>query len=91
MGLSLLTIAIVLVLFLIQNWEKIIESNGGKYLESYALFDLYEGNQIKIGYKSVAYSITFRASDRTLDEEAVKEPIQQIIHALEEKGIDLRK
>ena len=71
--------------------EKIIESNGGKYLESYALFDLYEGNQIKIGYKSVAYSITFRASDRTLDEEAVKEPIQQIIHALEEKGIDLRK
>ena len=52
--------------------EKIIESNGGKYLESYALFDLYEGNQIKIGYKSVAYSITFRASDRTLDEEAVK-------------------
>ena len=71
--------------------EKIIESNGGTYLESYALFDLYEGNQIKIGYKSIAYSITFRAADRTLDEEAVKEPLSRIVHALEEKGIELRK
>lgn len=71
--------------------EKSIEANGGKYLESYTLFDIYEGNQIKIGYKSIAYSITFRASDRTLDEEAVKEPLEKIIHALEEKGIELRK
>ncbi len=71
--------------------EKIIESNGGSYLESYRLFDIYEGNQIKLGYKSLAYSITFRASDRTLDDEAVSEPVQKIIKALEETGVELRK
>ena len=71
--------------------EKIIESKGGNCLESYRLFDIYEGNQIKVGYKSMAYSITFRAADRTLDDESVNEPLQQIIKALEEKGIELRK
>lgn len=71
--------------------EKIIESKGGNYLESYRLFDIYEGNQIKLGYKSLAYSITFRAADRTLDEEAVNGPVNRMIKALEEKGIELRK
>ena len=71
--------------------EKIIESKGGSYLESYRLFDIYEGNQIKLGYKSMAYSITFRAADRTLDDEAVNEPLNRIIQALEAKGIELRK
>lgn len=71
--------------------EKTIESQGGSYLESYRLFDIYEGNQIKLGYKSLAYSITFRAADRTLDEEAVSGPVNRIIKALEEKGIELRK
>lgn len=71
--------------------EKIIESKGGAYLESYRLFDIYEGNQIKLGYKSLAYSITFRAPDRTLNDEAVNAPIDGIIKALEEKGIELRK
>ncbi|MDE7313978.1 MAG: phenylalanine--tRNA ligase subunit beta [Eubacterium sp.] len=71
--------------------EKIIEAKGGQYLESYALFDIYEGNQMKVGYKSLAYSVTFRAAGRTLDEQDVKEPLNQIIHALEEKGIELRK
>ncbi len=71
--------------------EKIIEAEGGKNLESYHLFDIYEGNQIKIGYKSMAYSIVFRAPDRTLDEASVQEPVNRIIQALEEKGIDLRK
>ncbi len=71
--------------------EKIIESKGGAYLESYRLFDIYEGNQIKLGYKSLAYSITFRAPDRTLNDEAVNAPIDRIIKALEEKGIELRK
>jgi len=71
--------------------EKIIESKGGSYLESYRLFDIYEGNQIKVGYKSLAYSITFRAADRTLDDESVNGPLNRIIKALEEKGIELRK
>lgn len=71
--------------------EKIIEAKGGQYLEDYHLFDIYEGNQIKIGFKSMAYSITFRAPDRTLDEESVNAPLNQILKALEEKGIELRK
>lgn len=71
--------------------EKIIESKGGSHLESYRLFDIYEGNQIKVGYKSLAYSITFRAADRTLDDEAVNAPLNRIIKALEEKGVELRK
>lgn len=71
--------------------EKIIVQSGGEYLESYRLFDLYEGNQIKIGFKSLAYTITFRAKDRTLDEEPVNTALARIIKALESKGIELRK
>lgn len=71
--------------------EKVIEENGGEYLESCRLFDLYEGNQIKMGFKSLAYTITFRAKDRTLDEESVNEVLGRIIKALETKGIELRK
>jgi len=71
--------------------EKIIEAKGGQYLEDYHLFDIYEGNQIKIGFKSMAYSITFRAPDRTLDDESVNAPLNKILKALEEKGIELRK
>lgn len=71
--------------------EKIIEKNGGEFLESYRLFDIYEGNQIKIGFKSLAYTITFRALDRTLDEESVNTPLNRMIQALEAEGIELRK
>ena len=71
--------------------EKVIEDKGGQYLESYALFDLYEGAQIKDGYKSVAYSIVFRAKDRTLEEADVSKAMDAILGALEEMGIELRK
>ncbi|MDE6889512.1 MAG: phenylalanine--tRNA ligase subunit beta, partial [Eubacterium sp.] len=71
--------------------ERIFEKEGGKYLESYRLFDVYEGNQIKIGYKSMAYSIVFRAPDRTLDDETVNERMSRMIQALESEGIELRK
>lgn len=71
--------------------EKIIEKEGGQYLESYRLFDIYEGNQIKIGFKSMAYTLTFRALDRTLEDETVNEAVSRMIHALEAEGIELRK
>lgn len=48
--------------------EDIILQRGGKILENAELFDLYEGEQIREGCKSVAYSLTFRAKDRTLEE-----------------------
>lgn len=70
--------------------EQVIEQRGGKLLESYALFDIYEGSQIKEGYKSVAYSITFRAKDRTLEESDVSGAMKKILNGLEQMGIELR-
>lgn len=71
--------------------EDAIEQKGGAYLESYALFDLYEGAQIKDGYKSVAYSIVFRARDKTLEEADVTQAMERILKTLEAMGIELRK
>ena len=71
--------------------EKIFEEKGGKNLESYELFDIYEGAQIKMGYKSIAYSLTFRAKDRNLEEADITGAMNKILKALEAKGIELRK
>ena len=71
--------------------EEVIEKKGGSYLESYALFDLYEGAQIKPGFKSVAYSIVFRAKDKTLEEADITKAMDKILKALEDMGIELRK
>ena len=76
---------------LVGQVEEVIEKKGGSYLESYALFDLYEGSQIKEGYKSVAYSIVFRAKDKTLEDAEVTEAMGRILKALEGMGIELRK
>ena len=71
--------------------EKMIEECGGKLLEKVTLFDVYEGNQIDRGFKSVAYSVTFRASDRTLSEEDINGVMQKILKGLESMGIVLRQ
>ena len=71
--------------------EEVIEKQGGTYLESYALFDIYEGAQIKEGYKSLAYSIVFRAQDKTLEDAEVTEAMNRILKELEGMGIELRK
>lgn len=76
---------------LVGQIEKVIREKGGHHLESYHLFDIYEGSQIKPGYKSVAYSITFRANDRTLEEKDITAAMDKIITGLEELGIELRK
>lgn len=76
---------------LVGQIEETIEKHGGAYLESYALFDLYEGTQIKAGFKSVAYSIVFRAKDKTLEDAEVTKATEQILTALEGMGIELRK
>ena len=76
---------------LVGQVEEVIEKKGGAYLESYALFDLYEGAQIKEGYKSVAYSIVFRAKDKTLEEAEISQAMEKILAGLEELGIELRK
>lgn len=70
--------------------EKIFREKGGKLLESYELFDVYEGNQIEKGYKSVAYSLTFRAKDRTLEEAEVSKIVDKILKELQNLGVELR-
>lgn len=75
---------------LVGQIEEIIETKGGKLLESYRLFDIYEGSQIKEGYKSVAYSISFRAKDRTLEDKEVSSVMEKIITELKTLDITLR-
>ena len=75
---------------LVGEVEAIIEKRGGKLLESFNLFDIYEGAQIKNGYKSVAYTISFRAKDRTLEDKDVQSIMDKILKDLSEKGIELR-
>lgn len=76
---------------LVGQIETMIAQRGGKILEHYELFDLYEGEQIKEGYKSVAYSIFFRAKDRTLEEADVNSAMKKILNGLEGLGIELRQ
>lgn len=68
----------------------IINKNGGKILETSSLFDVYKGKQIGSGYKSMAYSLTFRASDRTLTDEEVTKVYDKILVKLEEVDAKLR-
>lgn len=75
---------------LVGQIEDIIAQRGGKILESYKLFDIYEGAQILAGHKSVAYSITFRAKDRTLTDDEVNASMKKILNGLEGLGIQLR-
>lgn len=75
---------------LVGQIEDVIAQRGGKILESYKLFDIYEGAQILAGHKSVAYSIVFRAKDRTLTDEEVGAAMKKILNGLEGLGIQLR-
>ena len=75
---------------LVGQIEEMIVQRGGKILESYNLFDIYEGSQILEGYKSVAYSITFRAKDHTLEEKEVTSVMNKILNGLGGLGIELR-
>ncbi len=76
---------------LVGQIEEIIAMRGGKILESYELFDVYEGAQIQEGYKSVAYSIVFRAKDKTLEEAEITAVMKKILHGLQSLGAELRQ
>lgn len=70
--------------------EAVLEQRGGKILESYHLFDIYEGSQIKEGYKSMAYSVVFRHHDKTLEESEITTVMKKILNGLTGLGIELR-
>ena len=71
--------------------EEAIENNSGSILESYKLFDIYEGDQIEQGYKSIAYNIVFRHSDRILEDKEVSKIMGNILKTLEKLNIKLRE
>ena len=71
--------------------EAMIVQRGGKTLESCSLFDIYEGEQIKEGFKSMAYSVVFRAKDKTLEEAEITASMKKILNGLESMGIELRQ
>ena len=75
---------------LVGQTEEIIQQRAGKLLESCQLFDIYEGAQILAGHKSVAYSITFRAKDHTLDDQEISGVMKKILNGLQGLGIELR-
>ncbi len=76
---------------MVSSIEAVIRANGGKHLESLQLFDVYKGSQIPEGKKSVAYSLSFRAADRTLNDEEVNTSMEKIVKALKEEiGAELR-
>ena len=70
--------------------EDILVQRGGKILESYQLFDIYEGSQIRGGYKSMAYALVFRDHDKTLEEGEISAAMKKILNGLEGLGIELR-
>ena len=70
--------------------EKMFRQRGGKLLEDVELFDIYEGEQVKQGFKSLAYTLTFRAPDRTLNEEDITSAMKKVFNGLEQMGIELR-
>ena len=71
--------------------EAMIVQRAGKNLETCKLFDIYEGSQIKEGYKSMAYSVVFRAKDRTLEEADISAAMKKILNGLQSMGIELRQ
>ncbi len=71
--------------------EAIFNQRGGKMLESVKLFDVYEGAQVKEGYKSLAYTLTFRLKDRTLTEADIASVMKKIMNGLDRMGVELRK
>lgn len=68
----------------------VIQKNAGKILESCELFDVYEGEQVGEGKKSVAFSLIFRAKDRNLESAEVDKAVDKVLSALKEMGIELR-
>ena len=63
--------------------EKISKKYGKELLESFKVFDIYQGENIEEGKKSVAFSLVFRAADRTLEDAEVTEICEKIVAEIE--------
>lgn len=67
-----------------------IKNNAGEHLVNLELFDIYEGNQVEKGKKSMAFSLKFNAPDKTLPSAEVDGVIENILNALKNIGVTLR-
>lgn len=76
---------------LVGQLEDVIRQRGGKILEETKLFDIYEGSQVKEGYKSVAFSLTFRDKEKTLEDNDITAAMKKILNGLEGLGASLRE
>lgn len=71
--------------------EAAIREKGGQILSEVKLFDVYQGEQVGAGFKSMAYSLRFRDASKTLSVEDVQKPIKAILDNLEKKlGAEVR-
>lgn len=74
----------------INQIEEIIIKKSGKLLDEYNLFDIYVGAQVKDGFKSIAYNLSFLSKDHTLTDEEIDKIMEKIINGLKEINIELR-
>ncbi len=70
--------------------EKVIKQQCGNILEKFELFDVYRGKQINKGFKSVAYTLVFRASDKTLSDIEIDKIMENLLVSLKKIGVTLR-
>ncbi|GAA5334445.1 MULTISPECIES: phenylalanine--tRNA ligase subunit beta [Thermus] len=70
--------------------ERALLEAAGPYLESLALFDLYQGPPLKPGTKSLAFHLRFRHPERTLTDEEVDQAMAQVFQAVRERGWEIR-
>ena len=72
--------------------EEIIKNKGGKTVEEVKLFDIYRGSQVESGYKSMAYTITYRSVEKTLTEDEIAKVHNKILNSLANQvGASLRQ
>lgn len=71
--------------------EEVLRKGGGEYLAKVQLFDIFRGKQVGEGKKSLAFSLTYIAPDRTLTDKEVSKLRRKIIYLLDEElGAELR-
>ena len=67
----------------VEDVTPVILQTGKPLLKNATLFDVYEGEQMDTGKRSLAYSLTFQASDRTLTDDEVGKIRNKIVRRLE--------
>ena len=74
----------------VADLKAVIVENVGKLLEKVELFDVYQGNQIPEGKKSVAYSFTMRSEDATLSDDQCDKIVGKIVEGLKKLDAQIR-